>query len=70
MGMGVLLFLGLIQTRSLAWLGAVFLAIVGVFLGWLLALAWPALNPTSRGVRLVAVVAVLGLAVYKAMGRF
>jgi hypothetical protein len=70
MGMGVLLFLGLIQTRSLAWLGAVFLAIVGVFLGWLLALAWPALTPTSRGVRLVAVVAVLGLAVYKAMGRF
>lgn len=68
--MAVCLFLGLIQSGGLAWLGAILLGIVAVFLGWLLALSWPVLGPGSRLVRLVTVIAVIGIAVLKAMGRF
>ena len=68
--MAVCLFLGLIQTGDLAWLGAILLGIVAVFLGWLLALSWPVLGPGSRLIRLVTVLAVLGIAVMKALGRF
>ena len=65
----VLLFGGLIQTGSLAWLGGIMLLLVAVFLGWLLLLSWPVLTVGSRAVRLVTVVAVIGIAVYKFMGR-
>ena len=68
--MGAFLFLGLIQTGSLAWLGGIFLLIVGGFLGWLLALSWPVLTPGRRLTRIVVVAAVLGIAVLKFMGRF
>ena len=68
--MGAFLFLGLIQTGSLSWLGGIFLLIVGGFLGWLLALSWPVLTPGRRATRLIIVVAVLGLAVLKFLGRF
>lgn len=64
------LLLGLALTGPLAPLGAIFLLIVGTFLGWLLMLAWPVLSPGRRMIRLVVVLAVVGLAVLKALGRF
>jgi hypothetical protein len=67
--MGLLLAGGLFLSGSWAWLGTVFLAIVGLFLLWLFLLAWPVLTPTGRLVRALAVVAVAGLAVLKATGR-
>lgn len=68
--MATLLFLGLVQTGALAWLGALMLLVVAAFLGWLLLLAWPALPAGSRATRLVVVLALIGIAVFKAMGRF
>ena len=68
--MGAFLFLGLIQTGSLSWLGGIFLLIVGGFLGWLLVLSWPALTPGRRATRLIVVAAVLGIAVLKFLGSF
>ncbi len=64
------LLLGLTLTGPLAILGSLFLLIVGTFLGWLLLLAWPVLSPGRRMIRLVVVLAVVGLAVLKALGRF
>ena len=68
--MAVCLFLGLIQTGSLSWLGGLLLLVVGGFLGWLLLLSWPALTPARRATRLVVVAAVIGIAVLKFLGRF
>ncbi len=64
------LLLGLALTGPLAPLAAIFLLIVGTFLGWLLMLAWPVLSPGRRMIRLVVVMTVVGLAVLKALGRF
>ena len=66
---GVLLFAGLVMPVSFAWLGALLLALVGVFLGWLLLLSWPVLSLSSRLLRLIVIVAVFGIAFFKAMGR-
>lgn len=68
--MGTFLFLGLIQTGGLSWLGGIFLLIVGGFLGWLLLLSWPVLSPGRRLTRIIVVAAVLGIAVLKFLGRF
>lgn len=68
--MALCLFFGLIQSGSLAWLGGVLLTIVSIFLGWLLVLSWPVIGMGSRLIRLVTVLAVLGIAVLKFMGRF
>jgi len=62
--------LGLIQTGDESNFVWVVLGIVGLFLGWLLALAWPALTPGRRTIRLVTVVAALGVAILKFQGRF
>ena len=64
------LLLGLALTGPLAPVGALFLLIVGTFLGWLLMLAWPVLPVGRRMIRLVVVFALVGLAVLKALGRF
>ena len=64
-----LLFLGLIQTGGLAWLGGILLLLVAVFLAWLLVLSWPVLTMGSRTLRLVTVVAVVSIAIFKFMGR-
>ena len=66
---GLFLFLGLIQTGDLTWLGVVFLSIVTVFFAWLLALSWPAVPPSGRMLRLIVVTALIGITVLKAMGR-
>ena len=68
--MGAFLFLGLIQTGNLSWLGGIFLVIVGGFLAWLLGLSWPVLSVGRRATRLIVVIAVLGIAVLKFLGRF
>jgi hypothetical protein len=64
------LFLGLIQTGDLAWLGGIFLAIVTVFLGWLFVLAWPVLPVQARFIRAVVVLAAGGISILKFTGRF
>ncbi|MDP2289499.1 MAG: hypothetical protein Q8M73_13165 [Actinomycetota bacterium] len=69
-GLGALLFLGLIQTGDLAWLGGVLLLIVTGFLFWLLVLAWPVLPTQARIMRTVVVGGALGITILKFMGRF
>lgn len=66
----IVLLSGLVLTGSWAWLGGVCLLLVSAFLGWLLALSWPALNPGSRMIRGLTVLAVFGLAYFKFTGRF
>ena len=66
----VLLFLGLILTGPLAWLGGILLFVVWLFVAWLTALSWPALTPGSRVFRALVVLALLGVVVMKFMGRF
>ena len=68
--MGSVLFLGLIQTGDLAWLGGVLLLIVTGFLFWLLVLAWPVLPTQARLMRTIVVGGALGIAVMKFLGRF
>jgi len=68
-GLSVLLVLGMIQTGSLAWLGALLLGILTLFFLWLLVLSWPAIPPSGRLLRAIVVVALAGVAVLKAMGR-
>ncbi|MFA7323229.1 MAG: DUF6703 family protein [Candidatus Nanopelagicales bacterium] len=68
--MGGLLFLGLIQTGDLAWVGGICLLVVTAFLGWLLVLAWPVLPTQARAVRTVVVLAALGITALKFLGRF
>lgn len=67
--MALLLFFGMIQSGSLAWLGALLLGILTVFFGWLLAVAWPVLPTSGRLLRGVVVIALAGLTVLKALGR-
>lgn len=66
---GLFLFLGLIQTGDLTWLGVVLLSIVTIFFAWLLALSWPAVPPSGRLLRGLVVIALIGITVLKAMGR-
>ena len=69
-GLGSSLLLGLILSDAWAWLGAVFLLIVGAFLGWLLALSWPLLSPGRRFMRVLVVGALGGMAILKIGGSF
>lgn len=66
----ILLFVGLVLTGSWAWLGAIMLFLVFLMLGWLTALSWPVLTPGSRLIRLIVVLALLGITVFKLTGRF
>jgi hypothetical protein len=63
--MGALLLAGLLITA--AWSGLLLLALAA-FLGWLLALSWPALVPSSRWIRLLVVVAIVAAAVWRLTG--
>ncbi len=49
------------------WGGAVMLLIVTVFLAWLAALSWPALQPPTRALRVLAVAAMLALCAWQAL---
>ena len=68
--LGAMLFLGLVLSGNLAWLGGILLLIVTGFLFWLLVLAWPVLPTSARLLRLVVVGGALGISVLKLMGRF
>lgn len=50
-------------------LGVIFLVILGLFLGWLVALSWPVLPTGSKVLRVITVVLVLGAAYLRATGR-
>jgi hypothetical protein len=52
------------------WVGGIFLVLLGVFLGWLLALSWPAIQPVQRGVRIFVTGLVLVWGIGKMFGRF
>ncbi|MBM3690047.1 MAG: hypothetical protein FJW80_10440 [Actinobacteria bacterium] len=67
--LSALMVLGMIQTGSLAWLGALILGLLTVFFLWLLVLSWPAVPASGRMLRGIVVVALAGGAVLKAMGR-
>lgn len=67
--LSALLVLGMIQTGSLAWLGALILGLLTLFFLWLLLLSWPAIPASGRMLRGVVVVALAGATVLKAMGR-
>jgi hypothetical protein len=67
--LSALLVLGIIQTGSLAWLGALILGLLSLFFLWLLLLSWPVLPPSGRFLRLVVVLALAGATVLKALGR-
>lgn len=45
------------------WAGAVALLVVAAFLGWLGYISWPALDAQGRVLRVVAMIALVGLAV-------
>lgn len=67
--LAVLLVLGMIQTGSLAWLGALILGLLTLFFLWLLVLSWPVIPPSGRLLRGIVVVALAGATVLKALGR-
>lgn len=67
--LSALLVLGMIQTGSLAWLGALILGVLTLFFLWLLVLSWPAIPASGRMLRGIVVVALAGATVLKAMGR-
>ncbi|HEY5186266.1 MAG TPA: DUF6703 family protein [Actinomycetes bacterium] len=50
--------------------GGILLLLLGLFLGWLLALSWPAIQPVQRGVRMFVTALVLVWGVGKMFGRF
>lgn len=64
------LFLGLILAGDWRFLGAFLLVGIGLFITWLTALSWPILTPSSRFIRVLISVALFGLAVLKALGRW
>ncbi len=47
-------------------IGAMLLFLLGLFLGWLVFVSWPALPTTTRIIRLVVVVGIFGVAVLQA----
>ncbi len=50
--------------------GGILLLLLGLFLGWLLALSWPAIQPVQRGVRMFVTALVLVWGVGKMFGHF
>lgn len=65
-GMAALLVAGLMAPAAI---GAALLVVLGLFLGWLVALSWPVLPNGSRALRLLTVALVLGAAYMRATGR-
>jgi hypothetical protein len=67
--LAVFLFTGLLLSGDWAWLGAILLGIVAVFIAWLSALSWPVLTPGARLARVLVTGAAIGMTVLKATGR-
>lgn len=66
--MALALVAGLILSGPFTVLGGALLLLVALLLTWLLALAWPVLNSTSRIIRLFAVFSLAGVGVLKILG--
>ena len=66
--MALALVAGLILSGPYTVLGGALLLLVALLLVWLLALAWPVLNTSSRLVRLFAVVSLAGVGILKILG--
>jgi len=67
---GVLLFLGLVLTGAVAWIGGILMLVVAAMLAWLTALSWPVIPVRSRIIRVIVVAVVIGFAGLKFSGRF
>jgi hypothetical protein len=65
----ILLFVGLVLPKSFGWLGGLLLLLTAALLAWLTALSWPRISGGQKFVRTVIVLALVGLAVLKALGR-
>jgi hypothetical protein len=59
------LFVGGLAVRG--WAGAALLLAVTAFLAWLATLSWPALGAQGRALRVLAVAALLGLALWQGL---
>ena len=59
------LFIGGLAVHG--WGGAVMLLIVTLFLAWLAVLSWPALQPPTRALRVVALAVLLALCAWQAL---
>ncbi|MDP4015365.1 MAG: DUF6703 family protein [Candidatus Nanopelagicales bacterium] len=68
--LGLMLLAGLGLSESWSPLAGFLLAVIGSFVAWLSALAWPVLTPGSRVARVAVVAAILGISVLKFMGQF
>ena len=66
--LAVVLVAGLLVPNGIV--GGLLLLVVGAFLAWLVALSWPVIAGAARLIRVVTVVAVVGIAVLRLTGRF
>ena len=66
----ILLLGGLLLRDSWSWLGGILLLAVWVFLTWLTALSWPALDARGRMIRGIIVLFFGGIVVLKFTGSF
>ena len=66
-GMAAFLLAGFVI--PIPWLGALLLLVVVAFLTWLVVLSWPVLNPASKLLRVIVIVALLGIVVFRFTGR-
>jgi hypothetical protein len=64
-GLVAVAFIGGLAVRG--WAGAALLFAVTAFLAWLAALSWPALGAQGRAVRVLAVAALIGLALWQGL---
>lgn len=65
----ILLFLGLVAAGPYRWVGGLLLLFTAALLGWLTALSWPRIAGGQKIVRTAIVIALIGLAVLKFLGR-
>ncbi|MCX8527950.1 MAG: hypothetical protein ORN20_07410 [Candidatus Nanopelagicales bacterium] len=65
----ILLFVGLVAAGPFRWVGGILLLLTAALLGWLTALSWPRIAGGQRIVRTAIVLALIGLAVLKFIGR-
>jgi positive regulator of sigma E activity len=63
----VLLLLGLFLSNGV--LGGIFLLLLGLALGWLIALSWQLLTPSAKLMRAILLFVVVGYAVSRMAGR-
>lgn len=65
--MAGLLFAGFVI--PIPWIGALLLLLVVAFLVWLVALSWPVLNTSSKLLRVIVIVALLGIVYFRLIGK-